>query len=259
MPPKAGKEVQEVLPTLKTLNINISLAVSEKSLEAFTNHFESLVAHYGEFIELVTKSRLKLLAAEKGLIFDPESLNEKQKKDPKFMQSIQNAPSEMNSELYFKCLQQLVQETVLSKSDPKLLALKQAAKKETKKDSKGAASGQEEASSKNPLNGFDLAFITINLPQNQEELQFFFENHSLLPQLFCFTRQNTIIKESPNFLETLSQTKQHLEDDLAIELDKDFAIMVGDSKQNLTQLNQFQQIERTVQALKDFRSSQVNN
>jgi len=50
-----------------------------------------------------------------------------------------------------------------------------------------------------------------------------------------------------------------LEDDLAIELDKDFAIMVGDSKQNLTQLSQFQQIERTVQALKDFRSSQVMN
>ena len=39
--------------------------------------FEIIKEYYQDFVEIITKSRLKLIASEKGLIFDPDSLNEK--------------------------------------------------------------------------------------------------------------------------------------------------------------------------------------
>jgi hypothetical protein len=64
---------------------------------------------------------MKAYALEKGLLFDPDALNDKQKKDPKFMASIQSAPTEMNSEIYFKCYSSIIADTLAIKNDPKLI------------------------------------------------------------------------------------------------------------------------------------------
>lgn len=58
----------------------------------------------------MTRDRLKAIALEKGLIFDPDSLNEKQKKDAKFMAFVQKAPTQMNSEVYFQAFSALLKE-----------------------------------------------------------------------------------------------------------------------------------------------------
>jgi hypothetical protein len=56
------------------------LALNESSLSQFVANLEQLLQPYSDVIELVTRQKLKLFAAEKGLIFDPDSLNEKQRK-----------------------------------------------------------------------------------------------------------------------------------------------------------------------------------
>lgn len=66
--------------------INLSLSLSDQALEQFQNTLDNLVQPHAEYIEFVSKSKLRLRAVEAGLLNDPELLNEKQKKDPKFMQ-----------------------------------------------------------------------------------------------------------------------------------------------------------------------------
>ena len=83
--------------------INLSLALSDQALEQFQTTLDALAAPHSEYIEFVTKSKLRLRAVEAGFLNDPELLNEKQRKDPKFMQQIATCPTEMNAELNFKC------------------------------------------------------------------------------------------------------------------------------------------------------------
>lgn len=43
-----------------------------------------------------------MMAVDKGWLNQPDLLDEKRKKDPKFLATIANCPAEMDSELYIK-------------------------------------------------------------------------------------------------------------------------------------------------------------
>ncbi len=81
-----------------------------------------------------------------------------------------------------------MQEIVAQRQDPKYQSQKQAMKKETKKDVKKDSKVEDDVAFKNSLNGYDLAFISINLPENLEELKYFFENQGMISSLFLYTK-----------------------------------------------------------------------
>ena len=95
------------------------MPINPTALENFQNKLEELLQPHHDSLELITRARLKAFALEKGLIYDPDALNEKQKKDAKFMAAIQKAPTEMNSAVYFQALATLQKEIQDSRNDPK--------------------------------------------------------------------------------------------------------------------------------------------
>jgi hypothetical protein len=47
---------------------------------------------------------------------------------------------------------------------------------------------EEEVTEKRLIDNFDMVFITVNLPENKEELDYFFENNTLMSQLILYTK-----------------------------------------------------------------------
>ena len=108
MPPKGQQHAQaDTQVSLKTLTTILSLPLNPASLENFQTKLDEIIQPHKDTIEIITRDRLKAVALDKGLIYDPEALNEKQKKDAKFMAAIQKAPTTMNSETYFQAFTSL--------------------------------------------------------------------------------------------------------------------------------------------------------
>lgn len=87
MPPKKKEEEIDLstLPECKSLNIFLyakgKKERAKKLLSKIDNKFEKIIFH-------VKKAAILDHAKEKGIYIDPESLTDKQKKDPKFMETV---------------------------------------------------------------------------------------------------------------------------------------------------------------------------